>query len=80
MRPFFCRVGSKRKYDKALISLFPAHRTYVEPFLGGGAVFFRKEPSEVEVINDLDGKLVADYRLILSAPTDISAYPILRTE
>ncbi len=30
----------------------PPHRIYTESFFGGGAVFFAKEPSESEVIND----------------------------
>ena len=68
MKPFFCRQGSKRKYSDALESLFPKHHTYVEPFLGGGAVFWEKQPSAVEIINDLDDGLITDYELILSAP------------
>ena len=80
MKPFFCRQGSKRKYSEALESLFPKHHTYVEPFLGGGAVFWEKQPSAVEIINDLDDGLITDYELILSAPTDPNAYPVLRTE
>ncbi len=28
--------------------------TYVEPFVGGGGVFFRKKPSKKEIINDID--------------------------
>jgi DNA adenine methylase len=78
MRPFFCRQGSKRKYSEALVSLFPPHKTYVEPFLGGGAVFWEKEPSEKEVINDLDAKLVADYRRIAKAP--LTGYKVLTTK
>ena len=62
------------------MSLFPKHKTYVEAFLGGGAVFFEKEPSEVEVINDLDGKLVMDYRRVVHAPSFSEAYPILTTK
>ena len=80
MRPFFCRQGSKRKYSKALVSLFPEHQVYVEPFLGGGAVFWEKKPSEKEVINDLDSKLMADYNLLLTAPSNPNAYSILTTE
>lgn len=75
MKPFFCRVGSKRKFVKALESLFPPHRIYVEAFLGGGAVFWGKTPSEVEVINDLDKTLIADYKRILAAPVGMEHYP-----
>jgi DNA adenine methylase len=28
--------------------------TYVEPFVGGGGMFFRKNPSKKEIINDID--------------------------
>jgi len=38
-----------------LLPHFPQHTKYVEVFFGGGAVFFKKEPSPVEVINDIDG-------------------------
>jgi DNA adenine methylase len=65
---------------KQLESLFPVHEVYVEPFFGGGALFFGKEPSQKEVVNDLDSTLVADYKRILTAPNDASAYPMPTTE
>src|SRR6266567_5316262 len=56
-------VGGKNRLAKHIISLTPKHNTYVEPFAGGAQVLFRKEPSEVEVLNDLDGELVNFYRV-----------------
>jgi DNA adenine methylase len=44
--------------------MIPEHHTYCEVFAGAGWVFFRKEPSRYEVINDLDGELVAFFRVI----------------
>ncbi len=44
-----------------ICSNFPQHTTYVEPFLGGGAVFWLKERSQVEVINDLNRLVVNFY-------------------
>jgi DNA adenine methylase len=51
-------IGGKNRLAKRIISLLPAHTTYVEPFAGGAQVFFHKQPSEVEVLNDLDGEIV----------------------
>jgi DNA adenine methylase len=59
----FSYIGGKRAIAKPIIALFPAHTTYVEAFAGGAQVFFRKEPSEVEVLNDLDGEVVNFYRV-----------------
>lgn len=45
--------GGKTNMLKHILPLIPGdHRTFVEPFFGGGAVLFGKEPSKVEVIND----------------------------
>jgi len=77
MKPFYCRQGSKWRYTSGLLSLIPAHKTYVEAFIGGGAVFWAKEPSEHEVLNDLDSQLIQDYLNLQNASTDVSKYPII---
>lgn len=57
-------VGGKSRLRKEIIKQIPEHKTYCEVFMGGGWVFFGKEPSKVEVINDLDGDLVTFYRVL----------------
>lgn len=51
-------VGGKRRLAPYIISLLPSHTTYVELFSGGAQVLFHKDPSRVEVLNDLDGEVV----------------------
>jgi len=63
MRGPLSYIGGKNRLAKRLIAIFPKHKTYVEPFAGGAQVFFRKEPSDVEVLNDLDGEIVNFYRV-----------------
>lgn len=51
--------GSKWRTAEWIISHFPQHKTYCEPFFGSGAVLFSKSRSIIETVNDLDGdKLV----------------------
>lgn len=57
-------IGGKRRLAKPILELFPAHTCYVEVFCGAAAIFFAKEPSEVEVLNDINGDLVNLYRVI----------------
>ena len=56
--------AGKKRLAKRLVALLPAHKVYVEPFAGSGAVLFAKEPSEVEVINDADIEIIEAYRTI----------------
>lgn len=56
-------IGGKNRLAKRVIEIFPEHTAYVEAFAGGAKVFFRKEPSKVEVLNDLDGEIVNFYRV-----------------
>lgn len=46
--------GSKWNIASAIVNLIPEHHSYVEPYFGSGAVFFNKNPSNIETINDLD--------------------------
>lgn len=55
-------IGGKNRLKKRLVEIFPPHRTYCEVFLGGGQVFFYKEPSKVEVLNDIDGEVTDFFR------------------
>lgn len=56
--------GGKQKLAKKIVSLFPEHELYAEPFFGGGAVFWEKEASRVEVINDTNRELINFYKVI----------------
>lgn len=49
---------------KEILPLIPPHFTYVEPYFGGGAVFRAKEPSQGEIINDLNLNVVNFYAVL----------------
>jgi len=55
--------GGKQTMLKHILPLVPEHRVYTEAFAGGAALLFAKEPSKVEVINDLNGELINFYRV-----------------
>lgn len=55
--------GGKQQLARKIVSLIPEHEIYCEPFIGGGAVFFAKEPSKSEVINDINGELINFYEV-----------------
>ncbi len=59
-------IGGKNRAAKKIIQVFPEHTTYVEAFAGGAQVLFHKEPSPVEVLNDLDGEIVNFFRICQS--------------
>jgi len=55
--------GGKQKLLSTILTKIPDHTLYCEPFLGGAAIFFGKEPSKVEVINDTNKELINFYRV-----------------
>ncbi|MCP8858909.1 DNA adenine methylase [Latilactobacillus curvatus] len=61
--------GSKWTMASFICSIMPDdYTTYVEPFFGSGAVFFNKESSTIETINDLDSRLVNFFRVCRDEP------------
>jgi len=78
--PLFGRMGGKSKLSKRIIALIPDdYKTFVEPFVGAGNIFFKVEQEEGKkyVINDKDSSVIKIYRgvkkhpeaFVISSPT-----------
>ncbi len=65
--------GSKWNIAEWIIGHMPQHDCYIEPYFGSGAVFFNKEPSNVEMLNDRDGELVNFFRVVRDKPHELAA-------
>src|SRR5439155_21293578 len=66
-KPFLKWPGGKRWAAKTICNLISAHLAahgkYIEPFLGGGAVFFHLKPREA-ILSDLNKELIEVYRTV----------------
>lgn len=63
-QPFLKWAGGKGRLLSQYEPFFPSHyQTYYEPFLGGGAVFFRLQPQQA-VLSDINPALVNVYQTI----------------
>lgn len=56
--------GGKGLIAHKIIPLLPPHECYVEPFFGGGSIFWRKGHVPVETINDIDDGVIHFYRVL----------------
>lgn len=74
MRPPFPYFGGKMLSAEWLISLMPPHGHYVEPYGGSLAVMLAKPPADHETVNDIDGDLVAFWRVLRERPDDLERY------
>lgn len=57
-------LGGKSQLARTIVELMPEHKTYAEVFGGAGWVLFKKTPSPVEVINDVNDDLINLYRVL----------------
>lgn len=63
-RPVLRWHGGKWRLAPWIISHFPQHTCFVEPFGGAASVLFRKPQSRVEIYNDLDDEVVNLFRVL----------------
>lgn len=64
MRPALTYYGGKQKLASKIVPLIPEHTLYNEPFCGGAAILFAKEPSTIEVLNDTNTELINFYKVV----------------
>lgn len=64
MKPALTYYGGKQKLASTIVQLIPEHTLYNEPFCGGAAILFAKEPSTIEVLNDTNKELINFYKVV----------------
>jgi DNA adenine methylase len=64
--------GGKRALVRRLLPLIPQHRNYVEVFAGSAKLLFAKEPSKLEVLNDVNGDLINFFRVAKHRPAHLA--------
>lgn len=63
-RPVLRYHGGKFRLAPWIISFFPPHAVYCEPFGGAASVLLQKPRSHGEVYNDMDGDIVNVFRVL----------------
>lgn len=67
MKPIIKWAGGKNRLSPKILSLLPKKKKYIEPFVGGGAIFWQYEAEEY-TIADTNQTLIDMYRAIKSCP------------
>ncbi|MCU0344648.1 MAG: Dam family site-specific DNA-(adenine-N6)-methyltransferase [Ignavibacterium sp.] len=75
-KPFLKWAGGKVNIIHELVKYLPDDyktRRYIEPFLGGGSMFFYLSPDKA-IISDLNEKLINCYKQVRDNPKDVYSY------
>lgn len=72
IKPILRYPGAKWRIGDWIIRHIPCHDIYLEPYFGSGAVFFNKQPSKNETINDINNSVVNLFRIIRDRPDEIA--------
>lgn len=67
----FRYAGGKFYARKLILEHIPHHTSYVEPFVGGGSIFFAKPKVEFNWLNDADPDLINTFLIIQRRPQEL---------
>ena len=67
----FRYAGGKFYARKLILAHMPRHTAYIEPFAGGGSIFFAKPKVDFNQLNDIDRELVNVYLTIRDNPDEL---------
>ena len=65
--------GGKMNEYQHIRNIIPEYKRYIEPFFGGGGIFFKEEP-EIASINDYNSLLMNFYKLVKRQDEDFEYY------
>ncbi|MEM8970937.1 MAG: DNA adenine methylase [Pseudomonadota bacterium] len=63
--------GGKVRLAPKIITHFPSHEAYVEPYGGGAAVLLAKDRARLEVYNDMNGEMTTLFRVLRDRPAEL---------
>ncbi len=67
----FRYYGGKIRHTEVIVPLLARTRRYLEPFCGSCAVLLAKRPSDMEIINDIDKRIVNFFRVLREHEKDL---------
>lgn len=71
IKPFVKWVGGKTQLLSIIKSLLPQnYNMYIEPFLGGGALFLELQPKKA-IVNDINNELINSWKTIKTNPIEL---------
>lgn len=70
LAPILKWVGGKRQLLDDILPLVPIKGVYIEPFLGGGAVLFSRQPKKA-IVGDYNSELMNVYQVVKSSHEEL---------
>jgi len=70
-KPLIPYFGGKQRVADEIISKFPEHKVFVEPFAGGASVYWKNTIADKFVINDLNKDVCTVYKTAKNSPGNL---------
>ena len=65
------RLGNKKKIAKKIQQYFLPHKIYIESFFGAGGMFFNKQKSKYNIVNDIDSDVFNLFMVVMNQKEEL---------